>query len=67
VVVYFGFDFCGNITHKDFNGHGAVIFYGSLVKIAEEREKKSKWSSRKESVSWNGLNRYVLRISDVFR
>jgi hypothetical protein len=26
VVDYFGFDFYGNITHKDFNGHGEVVF-----------------------------------------
>ena len=25
-IVYFGFDFFENITHKDFNGHGAMDF-----------------------------------------
>jgi len=35
VVAYFGFDFFGKITHKDFNGHGTVIFFGSTVKITE--------------------------------
>jgi len=34
-VVYFGFDFFGNITHKDFNGHGTSYFFGSTVKIAK--------------------------------
>jgi|GEM_PF-3051733 len=38
-VFYFGFDFFGNITHKDYNGHGAVIFFGSTVKIADECER----------------------------
>jgi len=69
-VVYFGFDFFGNITHKDFNGHGRAYYiafsdyvYLGLLEYGVVIVERTGFMN---SIAYIITNRDILRIADIW-